>query len=156
MLRKRAFVLMFAVAVLASIIATPATAQPADKRTVFTFSAPVALPGITLPAGQYEFRIVDITGSRNVVQVLSADGRDVHAIFLTRRVDRMDYPSEPEVSFLETAEGMPAALKAWWYPGERTGYEFVYPKDQAYRLAHGSGQPAQVAGLDSRRPEGAK
>ena len=36
---------------------------------------------------------------------------------------------------------MPAAIKAWWYVGERSGYEFMYPKDQARRLAQGAGQP---------------
>ena len=36
---------------------------------------------------------------------------------------------------METGQGMPAAIRTWWYPGERTGYEFVYPKDQARRLA---------------------
>lgn len=49
--------------------------------------------------------------------------------------------SAPEVRFMETAAGMPAAIKAWWYPGERMGYEFMYPKDQALRLAQGASQP---------------
>ena len=35
----------------------------------------------------------------------------------------------------------PAAIKAWWYPGERMGYEFMYPRDQALRLALGASQP---------------
>ena len=42
---------------------------------------------------------------------------------------------------METATGMPAAIKTWWYPGERSGYEFVYPKEQARRLAQGATQP---------------
>src|SRR6185503_9660829 len=42
---------------------------------------------------------------------------------------------------METAAGMPAAIKTWWYPGERTGYEFIYPKDQARKLAQGATQP---------------
>ena len=42
---------------------------------------------------------------------------------------------------METASGMPAAIKTWWYPGERSGYEFVYPKEQARRLAQGTTQP---------------
>ena len=54
--------------------ASTAQAQHADKRTFFTFSAPIALPGATLPAGRYIFRIVDTTSSRKVIQVLSDDG----------------------------------------------------------------------------------
>lgn len=40
---------------------------------------------------------------------------------------------------------MPAVIKAWWYPGERTGYEFMYPQDQALRLAQGASQPVLTA-----------
>jgi hypothetical protein len=40
-----------AVALLACFIEGAASAQTVDKRTVFTFSGPVALPGVTLPAG---------------------------------------------------------------------------------------------------------
>jgi hypothetical protein len=29
----------------------------------------------------------------------------------------------------------PDAVKAFVYPGETTGYEFVYPRDEAVRLA---------------------
>src|SRR5262245_23844215 len=40
-------------------LATSASAQGVldNQRTFFTFSAPVALPGVTLPAGKYEFRL---------------------------------------------------------------------------------------------------
>ena len=35
------------------------SAQTADRRTIFTFNGPVTLPGVTLPAGQYLFRLAD-------------------------------------------------------------------------------------------------
>ena len=43
-----------------------------QERTFLTFSNAVELPGMTLPAGTYTFRLAD-TQSRNVVQVLSQD-----------------------------------------------------------------------------------
>jgi LPXTG-motif cell wall-anchored protein len=128
-------------AVMLACVAGTAAAQPADKRTFFTFSGPVALPGLTLPAGQYLFRLADPTTSRKVIQVLSADGRKPYALFFTMSAERFEPAPNPEVRFMETAAGMPAAIKTWWYPGERTGYEFVYPKDQARRLAQGASQP---------------
>ena len=39
---------------------------------------------------------------------------------------------------METAKGQPSAVKTWWYPRERIGYEFIYPKEQARRLARGN------------------
>lgn len=126
--------------VLAAVAAGAALAQPFDKRTYFTFSGPVAVPGVTLPAGQYLFRLAD-SSSRDVVQVLSADGKTPYAQFFAYRPQRFDPAKEPEIRFMETASGMPAAVKSWWYPNERTGYEFVYPKEQARLLAKGTGQP---------------
>ena len=41
---------------------------------------------------------------------------------------------------METASGTPAAIRTWWYPGERRGYEFIFPKEQARRLAMGASQ----------------
>jgi LPXTG-motif cell wall-anchored protein len=122
------------------MMAGAALAQPADKRTYFTFSGPVAIPGVTLAAGKYLFRLAD-TNSRNVVQILSADGKTPYAMFFIYRAERPDPSPDPEVRFMETAVGMPSAIHTWWYPGERSGYEFVYPKVQARLLAKGTGQP---------------
>jgi hypothetical protein len=129
------------VVLLACVMATPSTAQPLDKRTLFTFSGPVSMPGVTLPAGKYLFRLANPDSGRNVVQVLNADGTKPYGMFFAMRAERFEPASTPEVRFMETASGMPAAIKTWWYPGERSGYEFVYPKDQARRLAQGATQP---------------
>lgn len=118
-----------------------AFAQPFDKRTLFTFSGPVAMPGLTLPAGQYLFRLADPMTSGKAVQVLSADGTTPYGVFFSYPVERFEASSTPEIRFMETAKGAPAAVKTWWYPGERTGYEFVYPKDQARTLARGGSLP---------------
>src|ERR1700704_4849204 len=130
-----------AIALLTCLMGASGSAQTYDKRTVFTFSGPVALPGVTLPAGQYLFRLADPASSRKVVQVLSADGKTPYGMFFSLPAERFEAASTPEVQFMETAAGKPAAIKVWWYPGERTGYEFLYPKDQARRLAEGARQP---------------
>lgn len=129
----RTLVSACAFAVLA--MSTVADAQPSDRRTFFTFSQPVSLPGVTLPAGTYLFRIADESGSRRVVHVLKADGSESYAMLMSIPAQRSDPPAVPEVRFLETATGTPAAIKTWWYPGSTIGYEFVYPKEQALRLA---------------------
>jgi hypothetical protein len=87
-----------------------------------------AVKGITLPAGQYLFRLPDPYISGKVVQVLSADGTKPYGPFFTYAAERIEPADTPEVRFMETAKGMPAAIKTWWYPGERTGYEFTYRK----------------------------
>jgi hypothetical protein len=141
MLSTRVFGLACAVAVFVCLMAAPVSAQPLDKRTLFTFSGPVTLPGVTLPAGQYLFRLADANSSSKVVQVLNADGTKPYGLFFTIAAERLEPASSPEVRFMETASGTPAAIRTWWYPGERSGYEFIFPKEQARRLAMGASQP---------------
>jgi len=140
MLSTRVFGLACAVAVFVCLVAAPVSAQPLDKRTLFTFSGPVTLPGVTLPAGQYLFRLADPNSSSKVVQVLNADGTKPYGLFFTIPAERLEPASSPEVHFMETASGTPAAIRTWWYPGERRGYEFIFPKEQARRLAMGASQ----------------
>jgi len=141
MLNRRVFGLACAVAVFVCLVAAPVSAQPLDKRTLFTFSGPVTLPGVTLPAGQYLFRLADPNSSSKVVQVLNADGTKPYGLFFAIPAERLEPASSPEVHFMETASGTPAAIRTWWYPGERRGYEFIFPKEQARRLAMGASRP---------------
>ena len=120
---------------------TTAHAQTVDNRTYFTFSQPITLPGVTLPASKYLFRNPDMTSARRVVQVLSDDGKRSYAMLLTTPAQRTEASSQPEVRFMETAEGTPAAIKAWWYPGNPIGWEFIYPREQALKLAKAASSP---------------
>ena len=128
-----------ATVLLATCLAGAASAQVFDKRTTFSFRNPTSVPGVTLPPGDYLFRIVD-GYSRSVVQVLSADGTKPYAMFFTIPVWRNQPSDNSEVRFMETAAGMPQAVKEWWYVGESTGFEFVFPREQARRLAQGTGE----------------
>ena len=139
--------------VAAVLIAAVANAQPADKRTFFTFSRPITLPGVTLPAGKYIFRLADDESSRKVIQVVSSDGTKPYAMLLTIPEERRDPAQDAEVAFLETASRTPSAVKAWWYPGERTGYEFIYPRSQARDLAKTTGASVLTTKADTKKPE---
>ena len=107
---------------------------PSDKRTYFTFSQPVALPGVTLPAGTYMFRLADDTTTRKVIQVANKEGTQSFAMLHTVPVNRPDVPRDPEIRFMETAAGSPTAVRAWWKDGERTGYGFIYSKEELAAL----------------------
>ncbi len=106
-----------------------------NKKTYLTFSGPVQIPGATLPAGTYLFQLADPDNARHVVMVASKDGSHVYGMFITIPNDRLDTPDENVVMFGEAPAGAPQAVQAWWYPGERIGEEFVYPKNQATAIA---------------------
>ena len=141
-MRKGKFIWTACAAIIGmALVASVARAETFDKRTVFSFSQPITLPGVTLPAGDYLFRIVDTTTSRKVIQVLSGDGKTPYAMLHSIPETRRDASANPEVRFMETAKGHPNAVKTWWYPHERIGYEFIYPKDQARALAEEVNEP---------------
>lgn len=142
-----------ALALLVTCAVGTAAATPLDKRTTFTFNAPVAVPGVVLPAGSYVFRLADDTRGRDVVQVIAAEGGAAYAMFFTLRTPRGEPVDKPEIRFMETASDMPAAVKAWWYPAETQGYEFVYPREQARLLAAGTGRPVLTEVTPAAEPQ---
>jgi hypothetical protein len=110
------------------------------EKTYLTFSGPVELPGMTLAAGTYRFQLAD-TESRKVVQVYSEDGQKIYGQFLFAPARRLEVTSEPVVTFKESAEGTTPAIQYWFYPNASTGKEFIYPKDQAMRIARRTHSP---------------
>lgn len=134
-------VALLTLAVLTLSIGSRAEAQPADYRTYFTFSAPVTLPGMTLPAGKYIFRLADPDGSRKVINVLSEDGKRSLAMLHTIPNQASRTPKDSEIRFMETNAQVPPPIKTWWYAGKAIGYEFIYPRQQALQLAKSTSEP---------------
>jgi len=121
-------------ALLIALQAAPARADTWDRLTYFTFSAPVQLPGITLPAGTYEFRLVNPATSASVMRVSSEDGKTGKMFFVLRGMELEDAPDDPIVLLRETPAGTAPALHGWVYPGEVTAFEFIYSHRQAQAL----------------------
>ena len=123
---------------LVALLAPSASADDWNKKTFLTFSGPVQVPGITLPAGTYTFKLADLTGNRHVVQVFDKDEKKIYTTLLAIPNQRMEPSDKPLVLFSERPAGSPQAVKVWFYPGETIGNEFVYPKNQAIEIARAS------------------
>ena len=142
-----------ALVALALTVASGAQAMTFDKRTYFTFNQPITLPGVTLPAGTYVFHLADPTTSRKVTHVTNEKGTQSYAMLLSMPAYRNDAPRDSEIQFMETAAGMPRAVKAWWVAGERNGYEFIYSKEQMRRLSEGiAPEPAAFSAEPAAEP----
>jgi hypothetical protein len=130
------------------VLATGVAAQQTNvsERTFLTFSSAVEMPGVTLPAGTYVFKLAD-TPTRNVVQVWDREEENMIGHWLFVQAERPEVSGETVVTFKETREGATPAVQYWYFPGERIGKEFIYPKDQAMRIA-------ARTGLDVRSEDG--
>lgn len=133
----------------ALLIAAGAAAQPADRSTFVTFSGPVSIPGKTLPAGTYTFRLADSPSDRHIVQIFDRDQTQLFATVLAVPAERNAPEGEPVITFRETPSNMPPALRYWYYAGETSGNEFVYPKSQAMTIARASGEGVMSMDADA-------
>jgi len=128
-----------------AVLTTKVWAQETNTReiTYLTFSNSVELPGVTLPAGTYTFRLAD-TPSRNVVQVLDRDQKNIMGQWLFAQAERPEVTGDTVIMFKESREGATPAVQYWYFPGEKIGKEFIYPKDQAQKIAARTGQKVRT------------
>jgi|SoiMethySBSTD1v2_1073268.scaffolds.fasta_scaffold11870_6 hypothetical protein len=123
-----------------AVLSNRATAQQANtmERTFLTFSGAVEMPGVTLEPGTYVFKLAD-TPSRNVVQVWDKDEKNMMGHWTFVQAERPQVSEDTVVMFKETREGATPAVQFWYFPGEKVGKEFIYPKDQAEKIATRTG-----------------
>ena len=107
--------------------AVKSQAVPPDHRTFFTINAPLEVPGHVLPPGSYIFKLLG--DQMNTVQILNkSDGRAV-ATLHTITEERARPTMKPMLSLSESRRDNPEMIRAWFYPGMNTGWEFVYPRE---------------------------
>ena len=134
--------------------ATLASAQNADRSTIVTFSAPVSLPGMTLPAGSYLFKLADSQVNRNIVQVFDKDRSKIFATIIAIPAQRNEPADETVITFNEAPANAAPAVRYWYYPGEKSGQEFAYPKKQAIEIANAA--HTSVLSVDAENAESMK
>jgi len=93
-----------------------------------TFSGPVGLPGVTLPAGTYTFRTPD-GFDKNVVQVMNRAETKSYYMGITRPVSR---PRRNSTELLVTVGEAPAGqvrpIQSWFPIGQSDGHAFIYDR----------------------------
>jgi hypothetical protein len=101
-------------------------ADQTDEKTIVTVNEAIQVPGKVLPTGTYVFKLLD-PNDRTIVAIYNAD--QTHLIAIVRGIP--DYhtktPGKAILRLEERSAGQPEALKEWFYPGDNSGVEFVYP-----------------------------
>lgn len=72
---------------------------------------------------------------------LTGEWLHVYSTILAIPNYRLQATSKTVMTFRERAAGEPQAIRAWFYPGDNFGQEFVYPKIRAIELAQLTGEP---------------
>ena len=135
----RVVLVALALFLLIGLAGSPAQADQWSKKTVLTFTQPIEIPGgKVLPAGSYTFKLLDSQTYRHIVQIWNEDGSQLLATILAIPNYRLEPTGETIIKFEERPGTAPSALRAWFYPGDLFGQEFVYPKARAVQLAQAS------------------
>jgi|SRR5580692_1064234 hypothetical protein len=114
------------VLVLGAILSPAIKADGWDKKTVVTFAEAVEIPGQVLPAGTYVFKLANSISDRHIVQIWTGDESELLATLLTIRDQRADAQNKPIFEFDERPGDSPMAIRAWFYPGDTSGQQFLY------------------------------
>jgi LPXTG-motif cell wall-anchored protein len=131
---RRLALIAFA-ALIGAIGLSRAHADEWTKTTKVTFTDEVQVPGTVLPPGTYTFRLMDSPSNRHIVQIFDADGTHLITTILAIPNYQLETSGRTILAFDERPIGQPEALKAWFYPGDNFGQEFVYPKVEAAELS---------------------
>jgi hypothetical protein len=118
----------------ATLVAPLVMADEFEKKTVVHVIEPLQLPTMVLEPGQYVFRLMD-NPDRHIVLIYSADGSHLVTKVMAVPNLRLRPTSKTVFQFWETPAGQPKALRAWFYPGDNFGQEFVYPKTKSVEIA---------------------
>ena len=114
----RVFMKAACCAALALLVAAPVGAQGTtwNKKTFLTFSGPVQVPGVTLPAGTYTFKLADLMGNRHVVQIFDKDEKKIYTTLLAIPDQRLElmfvcaHPATPAGVSSGVPPGVPGSL----------------------------------------------
>ena len=106
-----------------------------DKATKITFSDSVQVPGKVLAPGTYYFKLLNSAAERHVVQIFNEDHTQLITTVLAIPNERLEPAGKTVLTYEERPSDQPLALKAWFYPGDSFGQQFVYPKSEAEELS---------------------
>jgi hypothetical protein len=79
--------------------------------------------------GQYFFKLADNDSDRNIVQIFTEDQSQLITTVMAVPTQRTE-PGDVVITLDEQPTGTPEAIHKWFFTGEQSGVEFVYPGSQ--------------------------
>ena len=117
------------------VVLPSARADQANQATKVTFNQAVQIPGRVLPAGTYWFILPQNITEHNQVRIYNSDRTALVATLLAINAERAVPTDHTTFTLAERGSAQPEAVVIWFYPGETTGHEFIYPKQVEKELA---------------------
>jgi len=107
-----------------------------NKVTHITIDQPMEVPGgVVLQPGKYVMRLVDSPSDRHIVEFTNEEQNHVFATVGAINNYRLTPTGKTVITFYEMPAGQPEAIRAWFYPGDNFGQEFIYKKHRGEELS---------------------
>lgn len=110
-----------------------------DKKTIVKIDQPTEAPGIILQPGTYVIKLLNSSSNRHIAEIMNERMDHLYALSFTVAAERVgplsDKQNKQILTFYEGKNGQPQAMRKWFWPGDTNGQEFLYPKDQAAKIA---------------------
>jgi hypothetical protein len=116
-------------------LAPAAKADTWNKKTIVTVNEPIIAGNVVLQPGTYVWKLMDSQSDRHIVQIFNERENHVYTTILAIPNYRLQPTDHSRFAFWETPDGVPKAVRAWFYPGDNFGQEFAYPKKLVAQLA---------------------
>jgi hypothetical protein len=123
---RKIFTGMICLMLLGTFLVPKVRADESDRKTIVTLNDAIQVPGKVLAAGTYAFKLLD-SNDLTLVAIYNADETQLITTLKGIATSRIQTPDKTILQFEERSPGQPEALTAWFYPGDDSGVEFVYP-----------------------------
>jgi hypothetical protein len=109
-----------------------------DRKTEFSINQPLRVPGnVVLPPGEYIIKVLDPTAPR-LVTIMDKNEAKTYTTFFATAQELRKPVDEVRLLLGESPEGTPEQLKAWFYPGVNTAFEFPMISPKPFQQASNS------------------
>jgi hypothetical protein len=106
-----------------------------NKKSTFSTDKQIEFPGIVLEPGTYVIRVKEGGEKRSVVEIRNQNEQQILATILAVTDHRQRPDDNSEFVYFNSSEREPQAVRTWFYSGDLTGLEFVYPLSRAKVIA---------------------
>ena len=115
-----------AAAALGLLVAASGQAWGIPHENKLTFSRPVALPGVVLPAGSYSFDVASPTALDVVVVRNPQSGKVLYMGFTSTVTRPRNMSKDVPIVFGEAPANEARPIATWYEIGDVTGHQFLY------------------------------
>jgi hypothetical protein len=113
--------------------------------TIVTVNEPIIAGNKVLEPGTYVWKLLDSQSDRHIVQIFDKGQQHLETTVLAIPNYRLEPTGHTQFAFWETPNGVPKAVRAWFYPGDNFGQEFPYPKKLVAQLAAAAPVPVPTS-----------